>query len=113
MIPKNLGECFDELKKWGEGDSSELLEFKATPEKDVRATYHHNLGRNIRNEWGLWKKSDLFKYFENMGLHHPDDISGVILITFHRHLNGKELQLAEEIQVYKKYWQDLKEKGIE
>ncbi len=113
MIPKDLLECFDELKKWGENDPQELIEFKSTPEKEIRGIYHHTLGREIRNEWGLWRKSDLYKYFETMGLHHPDDMSGVILLSFHRHLNGKDLQLAEQILEYKNYWQKLKEKGIE
>lgn len=109
MKPKNLQECFDLLK-----DFPGMGSFKKMPEDQIAAKYHFNLGMHLRNEWGLWdQKSELYKYFAAMGLFHPDDMSGVILLSFHRHLNGKELKVEEQIEKYKNYWAKLKEKGIE
>ncbi len=97
MIPTNLQECFDELKKL-----KGLEGFKSMLEEEVIVSYHFSLGQHLRKKWGLWKGGPLYEYFEKMGLHHPDDMSGVILLSFHRHLN-------EQIQTYKEYWK--KEEG--
>lgn len=65
----------------------------------------------MRNNWGLWSGSRLAKYFNEMGIFHPDDMSGIILTSFHRHLNGKDLQLDQQIKYYQEYWEREKKKG--
>lgn len=104
-IPKDLEECFIELKKML--SSEELEEFKNKEEKDV-VSYHHSLGRWIRNNWGLWSESRLVKYFNSIGINHPDDMSGIILDSFYRHLNNKDIRLAEQVKYYQEYWERLK-----
>jgi len=46
---------------------------------------------------GLWTKSDLRKFFEEKGIFHPDDMSGIILTSYHRRLNGKHIALSDQI----------------
>ncbi len=114
-IPSNLEECFEVLKLWA--DPANLEEFKT----GSIAGYHHGLGQNIRNEWGLWwapdwpekynkEETPLHKYFVEMGLHHADDMSGVILKSFQRHLKGEALDVEEQVAYYKEYWAKMEEK---
>ena len=76
-IPRNLGECFVELDKLlSEIDKKEI---RAVAKRDDMVRYHMGLGLWIRNNWGLWGGSRLQKYFADKGIHHPDDMSGIVL----------------------------------
>jgi hypothetical protein len=68
------------------------------------ATYHFSLGMSMRNNWGLWKGSKLSKYFNTLGIHHPDDMSGIILTSFHRKLQGRDIDLQGQIKKAQLYW---------
>lgn len=107
-IPANLEDCFKELKKML---SPELIEEMKNGKEEDMAQYHHGLGTWIRNNWGLWGNSRLKKYFNGLGVHHPDDMSGIILTSFWRDLNKKPTQLKEQIKYYRQYWEKVKEKG--
>ena len=50
------------------------------------------------------RKTSLVKYFNELGIYHPDDISSIILTSFHRKLNNKSIDLAKQVESYKKYW---------
>jgi hypothetical protein len=65
----------------------------------------------IRNGWELWKgKNQISRFFKSKGISHPDDMSSIILTSFHRELNNKPIDLDEQIGVYKEYWNELKNK---
>ena len=100
-IPKNLDDAFVELKKMS--DPSVLSEFKQAKEADL-AKYHMGIGLWMRNNWGLWKGSHLADHFRSLGIFHPDDMSGIIITSFYRHLNGKPIRLDEQVERYKAYW---------
>ena len=107
-IPTNLEECFEELNEiFGERVDS----FKETDEKTASVRCHHALGRKLRNSWGLWKGSDLKDYFKDMGLLHADDMSSIIITSYHRSLNGKPIDLEGQVQYYKDYWTNRKNGG--
>lgn len=106
-IPKNLDECFVELKKIFSKD--ELAEIKDSKEEDM-IKFHFGLGMWIRNNWIRETDSPLKKYFNEMGIFHPDDMSGIIFTSFHRHLHNKEIKLEEQIQYYKDYWKEIHKK---
>lgn len=107
-IPNNLLECFEQLDKML-SDSEDADWFKATEEEEAISQSHHGLGRWIRNNWGLWSKdSKLYDYLLKLELSHPDDMSSVILTSYHRHLNDKELELDEQIKFYIEYWKENK-----
>ena len=106
QIPETLSECFKLLPELFEPYA--LKEFKNDPEKDY-IKYHHNLGRWLRNNWGLWKEtkdSKLREFFVNLGLSHADDMSGVILQSFHRYLNEKPLNVEGQIKDYQDFWKE-------
>jgi len=111
-LPKNLNECFEVLNDIFNESESDKVWFKSTEEDKILGTLHHGLGMWIRNEWGLWKKeSDMYNYFNKMGLWHADDMSSVILTSYHRFVNGKELGLKEQINHYLDYWKDYEKQN--
>ena len=104
--PTTLSECFtclDDIFK----DSQDSEWFKSSDEDDAIVQSHHGLGQWIRNNWGLWSlESSLNQYFKKLGLNHADDMSGVILTSYHRHINKKELELDEQIKFYIDFWKN-------
>ena len=84
-----------------------ILGFKGLQgfKKNNPIEYHNSAGREIRNDWGLWdKKSPLHKEFNQIGIFHSDDMSGILLETAHRILNGQPIDLAGQVEMYKAYW---------
>jgi len=105
-VPKDLDDCFAQLKKILSKDLIEKM--KTGPEEDM-IDYHHGLGTWLRNNWGLWKGSRLSKWFNARGIKHPDDMSGIILDSFWRHLNNKPINLDEQVKYYQDYWKAVDE----
>lgn len=104
--PTKLSECFkqldDILSEAPDGDW-----FKSAEEDDAITQSHHGLGTWIRNNWGLWEEEgQLHSYLKHLGLNHPDDMSGVILTSYHRHINDIELGLDEQIKHYIEFWKN-------
>ena len=60
----------------------------------------------LRNNWQLWGMSRLSFYFNNIGVYHPDDMSGIILTSYQRHLKGEDIKLEEQIKHYQDYWNE-------
>jgi len=107
-IPKDLEDCFQELKSMLH--PSLIQEMKSGSERDM-VKYHLGLGMWVRNNWGLWKGSRLKDYFNGLGIFHPDDMSGIILDSFWRHLNNSPINLQEQIKYYQEYWKKMKREG--
>lgn len=110
-IPVDLHGCFSAL------DTLLSLEDVAairsgTEEEMLR--YHFSLGMWIRNNWGLWDGSQLAGWFHSLGIHHPDDMSSIILDSYWRHLNDEPIQLKQQVKSYLDYWERLhREQGAE
>jgi hypothetical protein len=67
--------------------------------------YHLSVGLWLRNNWGLWRGSRLAKRFNEMGIYHPDDMSGIILASYYRYLRRQPLHLEEQVDLYQTYWE--------
>jgi hypothetical protein len=106
-IPKDLDDCFQQID--GFWDDSTKTQVKQWTEDEFSGRVHHGFGTWMRNNWQLWAGSRLSKYFNNLGVYHPDDMSGIILDSYHRHLTGKEVKLEEQIKVYQEYWKKANE----
>ena len=104
-IPKDLDDSFAELKKMLHPDF--VKEFKVGTEDDT-AMHHFGLGIWMRNNWGLWGGSRLAKWFNAQGIKHADDMSGIILDSFWRHLNNKPIKLDKQVKYYQDYWKKQK-----
>ena len=102
-VPKDLEESIALLiqKNW-----DDMERIRSMTEGDLNASVHFSIGRWIRNNWGLWSgDSDLCKWFKDKEVPHPDDMTGIIITSFHRRVTGKEIGLEEQIQFYKDYWE--------
>lgn len=81
-IPNDLEEAVKSLDKLiSDEDKSELRKMN---EDEYLAATHFGIGRYIRNEWCLWRDSNLSKYFRHRGIKHPDDMSGEILRAYYK-----------------------------
>jgi hypothetical protein len=106
--PKNLEECVQVLKQaLSSKDLEDLKQGKLKP-----TDLHFNLGMSMRNGWGLWKGSGLSKWFNKQGIHHPDDMSSIILDCLVASVQDKPFDLSKEVLFYQKYWEEMeKRKG--
>lgn len=106
-IPTNISECFDELDKMFSEIPKDLKVFKESDEEKALATFHNSLGRWIRNNWGLWTRdSKIYNTFNDMQLWHADDMSSVIIVSYHRYINDVDIDLKGQIESYLKYWEE-------
>jgi hypothetical protein len=111
LIPKNLEDCFIQINSFW--DDSTKLKVKNWTEKEFLENTHRGFGTWMRNNWQLWGGSRLSKYFNELGIYHPDDMSSIILTSYHRYLNNQEIKLDEQIKHCQDYWERLKTKELE
>ena len=115
VIPGNLDEAISALDTiWSDEDKDW---FKNTEEANAVGECHMGAGLWIRNAWIRSKvDTSLRDYFDSLGVHAPDDMSGIILTSFHRKLNNKDIDLKGQVQRHREYWQcvmESKQKAIE
>ena len=105
-IPKDLEDCFTQINSFW--NDSTKIEVKKWSEDEFSAKVHLGFGMWMRNNWQLWRGSRFTKYFNELGIYHPDDMSGIILKSYHRHLNDKKTRLEEQVKYYQEYWEKAK-----
>jgi hypothetical protein len=76
---------------------------------DGMVEYHFGLGMWMRNNWGLWSGSRLAKWFAAKGVHHPDDMSGIILGAYWAHLHHQPYDLPAQVRRVQAYWIEEKD----
>lgn len=101
-VPKNLEEALMKID-FNLTDSLNL-KIKKKSENEFLTDTHFGFGLGFRNGWKLWKGSELSKYFNKIGIFHPDDMSSIILTSYYRKINGIDIKLDEQVNYYKKYW---------
>ncbi|HEU5124852.1 MAG TPA: DUF6794 domain-containing protein [Verrucomicrobiae bacterium] len=101
-IPVDLEDAHRELARML--PPKELEHIKAMTTESETIEYHMNLGLGLRNQWGLWHDSRLARFFDRLGVHHPDDMSGIILETFWCKLHGQPFRLNERVRYCQAYW---------
>jgi len=98
-IPMDLDDAIAELRRLSA--PQDLEKFKTAPEDAVRTKLHFGLGKWIILNWGFYEGSRLSHWLKEAGLEHPDDMARVIIVCFHRSLNGQDLRLQDEVDYYK------------
>lgn len=112
QIPKTLDEALLILECSTSDDFK--LKFKNQKESEAISMIHFGLGRKIRNDWYLWDaKNELYKSFKLKNITSPDDISSIILTSFHRKLNNVEIKLDEQLQEHYAYFEKVKKIRLE
>lgn len=107
-IPIDLEDAYSELSRLA--DPSGLVTFKSSPEDSIRRKLHFGFGRWIMNNWGLEEGSRISHYMRSKSVPIADDMVRVIIVTWHRRLNGRSLKLEEEIAIITKRMAAEKEK---
>lgn len=109
-IPKDLNDSFDQIDSfWADSTRTKV---KNWTEDEFSAKVHHGFGMWMRNNWRLWGGSRLSKYFNEKGISHPDDMSGIIITSYHRYLNKEKIELEKQIKYYQNYWKKAEEEQI-
>lgn len=103
-IPKDIEDCFKQIDSFW--DDSTKVKVKQWTEDEFSGRVHMGFGMWMRNNWQLWGGSRLSKYFNDLGIYHPDDMSGIILKSYHRYLTENEIKLEEQIKYYQDYWKN-------
>ena len=100
--PINLDEAVLQLTKILP-DTTQQQVLSMTEEEFIAET-HFGLGMLIRNNWRLWRGGKLANEFKSKGIFHPDDMSGIILTSYYRHLHNQDLKIEEQIDYYREHW---------
>ena len=112
-IPKDFNESLIQLDKVIPDSTKSRI--KTMTESDFLAQTHLTTGMWIRNYWlynrylfGLIvTKSDLRKDLVTKGLYNNDDMSGVILRSFHRQLNNIDVNIEQQINKIHQHYKKL------
>lgn len=95
-IPKSLEDALDELSRLTDASSRE--KFASLPEEQAYRRLYHSLRLWIVTNWGLNGGSRLGHLFRPLKVRHPDDIAQVIIISWHRKLNGIKSELKPLVE---------------
>ncbi len=101
-IPRDLQDVFAQLNELMEPGTRQR--FRDMPEDELEKM-NTTLGQWIRVNWGFYDGSRLTAYLNQYNVSWPEDMSELIIITYHRYLNQKPLGIKELVDHYteKKY----------
>jgi hypothetical protein len=107
-IPKDLNDCFKQLDE--ALDEEVKAQFMDLKDEEADRRSHNTIGKWIEHRWSLLEGSRLSHYFNQMKVPHPDYMVGIILTSYHRHLHKKDLKLKEQVEFFRKIWQEKQRK---
>jgi hypothetical protein len=80
--------------------------FMSTPEQEAVTRAHMGLGLYIRNKWFRSGKSALPGVLYDFGARSFDDMSGMVLTSYWRHLNGKPIDIEKQGACYRRWFDE-------
>lgn len=101
-IPTNFEGCINQLDSLTSDKMKDWI--KCLPDGEFSGYVHHGFGMYLRNNWGLRGETKLARNLYEMGILHPDDITGIILDSYQRKLKGEDIKLQEQLKYYQDYW---------
>jgi len=97
-VPQNMDECIIVLLH----ESRAILDtFKLRTEIDAEKVGFNYENKRLRKSWYLGIHSNLSVYFYKKDVYHPETMESIILVAFHRYLNGKEYNVNDLCTHYK------------
>jgi len=111
MEELNTDKCvdLDSCMEWimdGHKDDPQFMRVFGMSENDALCETHHGFGTWLRNTLGLWHEGTPVKYFNELGIYHADDMSGIILTSLHRKINNVDIDLDKQVKGYRDYWEE-------
>ncbi|MFK8056103.1 MAG: DUF6794 domain-containing protein [Saprospiraceae bacterium] len=98
-IPSDLIDAMKTLDEITPEDSKES--YAAQSEDFVVERLFFSLGRWLAINWGMYDGSRFSRYLQNLGVDQPDGQKELVMRAYHRHLNGKELDVRDLVTRYK------------
>lgn len=98
-IPIDMEDAFKELMDLS--DPLSLEKFQHAPEDTIARKLHFGLGRWMSYNWNFYEGSRFSHYLKEMGISYPDDMIQFVIVSFHKYLNKKNLDLESRAQYYK------------
>jgi hypothetical protein len=98
-IPKNLDDALLQFDKIISPEAR--AGFAAIPEDSVILRMHNRMGQWIILNWGFYAGSRLSHYLRSAGITYPDDMADFLILSYHRKLNGKPVQIKEMALYYR------------
>jgi hypothetical protein len=95
-IPKNLEEAFRELDELSE--EKDRIKFRLADEQTIAKKLFFGLGRWMSYNWHFEAGSRFTVYLNGLGIVFPDDMITFMLVSYHRHLNKKELEVDKRVK---------------
>lgn len=105
-IPKDLFDAFAQLDRLM--DKETRANFQLLPEE--RAGRKFYLIMWMVNNWNFYEGSRLSHYIKQIGISHPESMAHFVIVTYHRQLNKKDLDIKERVEFYTKKADELKNK---
>jgi hypothetical protein len=106
-IPKDLSDALKELDQ--KIDAAGREKFALMSEEDAGTKVYFSFGRWMSVNWGMEEGSRITHYFNSQGIAKLEDMIRILMLSYHRHINQKELRTDELFKHYK----DLRKKEYE
>lgn len=97
-IPKDLTDAFIQLNRLIDEPSKQ--KFKSLEEEEAASRLFFSLGRWISHNWGFYGGSRLSHFIRELGITHPEDMARFVIISYHRNLNRKPLEVKSLIEKF-------------
>ncbi len=97
-IPKDLDEAMDEIEALSSEEA--IAKFKSGEESLVSRRLHFGLGRWMIYNWNFYEGSRFSHYCKELGIAHPDDMARFVIVSLHRELNGKDLNIDGQVRQF-------------
>lgn len=98
-IPATMKDAFRELIN--SSSESSLDKFKEGEEQFVAKRLHFGLGKWIAAKWNFYEGSRFTKYLNELGVSYPDDMITFTIVSFHRFINQRPLELEERATIHR------------
>ena len=99
-IPADLIDAMKTLDGITPEDSKES--YAAQTEDFVVERLFFSLGRWLAINWGFYDGSRFSIYLQQLGVDQPDGQKEMVMRAYHRHLNGKDLDVRDLVTRYKR-----------
>lgn len=97
-IPADMAEAFAEFNRLIDQESKQ--KFKRVPEDIAARKLHFSFGRWMTVNWSFYEGSRFSHYLKQVGVTHPDDMARFVIISYHRYLNKKPLDIKDQVTFY-------------
>ena len=98
-IPRDLDDAMATLERITSVESQEA--YAARSEDEVVERLWFSFGRWLAVNWGFYDGSRFADYLRRLGVDQPDGQKEFVMRAYHRHLNGRDLDVRQLAESYK------------